>query len=119
MRHGTVRPAEYGSALIILCVVVILGSLALRSVAGPLCLSARSLSGCQRCCQPKSPSEAEARVPPCSLFCCTGLPGAPNVPNPPVLSLAVALPGLHDLSVCLALTPPPPKFSLSIQGRRS
>lgn len=103
--------------LVILCVVVILGGLALRSVAGPLCLSARSASGCQRCCQPETSSETEARVPTCSLFCCTRLPDALEVPVLPVLSLIVFLPGIHELSVCLPPTPPPPKSWLSIQGR--
>ena len=100
-----------------LLVITILGGLALHLVGGSLCLSARSASACQRCCQPDSSSETQVQVPACSLFCCTGLPGAPEVPIPPVLSLAVALPGIQDLSACLTPAPPPPKFSLSIQDR--
>lgn len=111
MRHGPMRQ------LVILCVVVILASVALHSMASHLSLSARSVSNCQRCCQPQSSPETEARVPPCILFCCSGLPGAPEAPIPPVLSLAVALPGLHDRSVYLAHKPPPPKFLLSITSR--
>jgi hypothetical protein len=105
MRHNILRPA------VILCIIVILGSLVLRLVATPLCLSARSVAGCQRCCQPETSSETEARVPTCSLFCCSGLPGVPAAPAPPTLSLAVTLPGLQDLSACLAPVPPPPRFS--------
>jgi len=101
-----------------LLVLAILGSLTLHLVAGSLCLSARSISGCQRCCQPESPSETQAQAPACSLFCCSGLPGAPEAPIPPVLNLTVALPGLHDLSVSLEPAPPPPRFSFSIQDRR-
>ena len=114
MRHSTVRRAECSSALVILCVAVIVGSLALRSVAGPLCLSARSVSGCQRCCQPDSTSETQMQVPACSLFCCTGLPGMPGAPIPPALDLVITLPDLHGLSVSLGPVPPPPKSSLSI-----
>jgi hypothetical protein len=107
MRHGIVR------LLVILCVVVVLGSLALRSMTGPLCLSARSVSGCQRCCQPESSSETQVQVPACGLFCCTGLPSMPGAPIPPALGLAITLPGLHGLSVSLGPAPPPPKSSLS------
>jgi len=114
MRHGTVRRAEYSSALVILCIVFVLGSLALRSMTGPLCLSARSVSGCQQCCQPESSSETQVQVPACGLLCCTGLPSMPGAPIPPALGLVIALPGLHGLSVSLGPVPPPPKFLLSI-----
>jgi hypothetical protein len=99
MTRGIVR------VVVILLVVATLGSLVVRSLAGPLCLSARSASECQ----PDGAAETQLQVPACSLFCCTGLPGAPQAPTPPALGLAVLLPGLHDLSVCLAPTSPPPK----------
>jgi hypothetical protein len=108
MRHGVAR------SLLICCVVMVLGSLALHLVAGTVCLSARSVSGCQRCCQPDNLSETQAQVPACSVFCCTGLPRAFEVPIPRVPSLTVCLPRIQDLSVCLAPAPPPPKPSLSI-----
>jgi hypothetical protein len=112
MRHGIAR------LVVGFCSITILGSLALHLLAGPLCLSARSVSGCQRCCQPETSSEEQAQPSPCTLFCCTGLPGALGVPIPPVLTLAVTLPDFHGLSTCLAPTLPPPRFSLSIQDRR-
>lgn len=110
MTHGRLRP------LVIACAVAVLCCLVLHLVAGTLCLSARSVSGCKRCCQSSTPSESQARVSACSLFCCTGLPGTPEVPAPPVLSLTVSLAGMHDLSICLAPAPPPPKSVLSIDA---
>ncbi len=113
MRYGILR------LFVVLCVVAILGGLTLHLVAGPLCLraqTARSVSGCQRCCQPDTTPEPQAQMPGCSLFCCTGLPGALGMPIPPILILAVALPVIHDLSTWLAPAPPPPKLSLSIQN---
>ena len=110
MRHGLVR------TLLACCSVVILGSLAFHLVAGTVCLSARTVSGCQRCCRADDSSESDGQVPTCSLFCCTGLPRAFEVPVRRILSLTVFLPRIRNLSVCLAPAPPPPKPSLSIQG---
>ena len=110
MKHVVVR------TLMAFCVVAVLGSVAFHLVAGPVCLSARSVSGCQRCCQPAGSSETQGQVPACSVFCCAGLPRALDVPVRRVLSLTVFLPRIRDLSVCLAPAPPPPKPSLSIQG---
>ena len=108
MKAGLVHP------LLILCILAVVGGLALRLVAGPLCLVGRSVSGCERCCQPESPSETEGRVPACSLFCCTGLPGYPEIPIPRAVDAIIILPVLQDQSVDLALIPPPPKFWSSI-----
>ena len=113
MRYGTVR------SLVMVCLVVILGSLLLRSVAGPLCLSARSISGCQSCCQPETSSETEARGPSCSLFCCTGLPADLQASRPPDRIMAITLSSLRDASARLAPAPPPPKFSLFVPDRQS
>jgi len=99
--------------LAILCLVAILGSPVLHPVAGAACLRAWSTSDCQR----DTTSESQAQAAPCSLFCCTGLPGPLKITIPPALSLAVALPGIHGLSARLAPLPPPPRFSLFIPAR--
>ncbi len=103
------RLARLLSASLLLSILL---SLTLFLVAGSLCHLARSVSGCHQCCQP-SQAETQARLSSCGLFCCGGLPGALEVPHPPLLGLTIILPGLHDLSVCLAPTPPPPKSWLS------
>ena len=102
--------------LSIMCLVAILGSLVLHLAAGTACLRTRSASNCQRCCQSYTASESQVQVSPCCLFCCTGLPGDLRVSVPPASSLAVALPGVHDLSTRLAPSPPPPRLSLLIHA---
>jgi len=108
MRSGVVR------WLLTCCIVMVLCSLAFHLVAGTVCLSARSVSGCQRCCQADRSPETQRQVPTCSVFCCTELPRALEVPIRRVLSLTVCVPGMRELSVCLAPASPPPKPSLSM-----
>lgn len=109
MKQGILR------LFVVYCFVIMLCSLTVHLVAGTLCLSARSVSGCQRCCQPDQ-ADTQERGSACSLFCCTGLPGSLEVPIAPVLRQTVSLPGIQDLSTCLAPAPPPPRFSPSIYG---
>jgi len=74
MSHSTLR------LFVVFCIVIVLRSLALHLMAGPLCLSLRSASGCQ----PATSSETQGGGSVCSLFCCTELPGALEVPILPV-----------------------------------
>lgn len=110
MKHVVVR------TLMAFCIVAVLGSVAFHLVAGPVCLSARAVSGCQRCCQPTDSSEAQGQVPACSVFCCTGLPRALDVPPRDVGSYTVAVSCVKDCSECMAPALPPPKSLLSIRA---
>jgi hypothetical protein len=106
--------------LAVSCILAILGSLVLHLVAGTACLRApepRHAAGCQRRCQRDTTSDSQVQGSPGSLFCCTGLPDTIKIPIPQVLSLAVSLPGIQDLSARLAPSPPPPRFSLFIPAR--